>query len=304
MDISVIIPAFNRKHTLERAIRSVLAQKNMHKGQSSIIELGAPADRLRPGTAQAPADGRCPSRTETAIELIIADDGSTDGTEAWVRQEFPSVVYLHWQEQRGPSYARNRGVEAAQGRWIAFLDSDDEWKPGKLRAQWDFFQAHREYRIGQTEEIWIRNGVRVNPMKKHKKYGGFIFEKCLPLCVISPSAVMMEKSFFIETGGFDESLPACEDYDLWLRIAARHPVGLIEKPYVIKYGGHADQRSREFPAMDRFRIYALEKILSSGALDATQTLAARQMLEEKSRIFRQGAQNQGQVLATPWPTRR
>ena len=259
--ISAIIPTYNRRPVLERAIRSVLRQKN--------------------------AD----------FELIVADDGSTDGTREWIAREFPSIRYLGWETQRGPSYARNRGVEAALGKWIAFLDSDDEWKPGKLRAQLEFFAAHPEYRIAQTEEIWVRRGVRVNPMKKHKKYGGFIFEKCLPLCVISPSAVMLEKSLFEETGGFDESLPACEDYDLWLRIAARYPVGLLEKPYVIKYGGHADQRSHEFPAMDRFRIYALDKILSSGALTSEQAAAARAMREEKTRIFEQGAAKRGAGMA-------
>ncbi len=253
-EISVIIPTFNRSAVLERAIRSVLAQRN--------------------------AD----------FEVLVADDGSTDGTEDFIRRQFPQVHYLGWKKQQGPSYARNRGVEAAKGRWLAFLDSDDEWKTGKLRAQLDFLAQNPAYRIAQTEEIWIRNGVRVNPMKKHKKYGGEIFEKCLPLCVISPSAVMLEKMLFEEAGGFDESLPACEDYDLWLRVAAKYPVGLIDKALAIKYGGHPDQRSHEFPAMDRFRIYALEKILSSGTLSAAQTSAARAMLEEKSRIFLQGAQ--------------
>ena len=157
----------------------------------------------------------------------------------------------------------------------------------------DFFKQHPEYRIAQTEEIWIRSGKRVNPMKKHQKYGGMIFERCLPLCIVSPSAVVIHRSLFEEAGLFDESLPACEDYDLWLRIAARHPVGLIEKPYVTKFGGHADQRSREFPAMDRFRIYALKKILNSGVLDAAQEKAAREMLDEKIKIFTTGAAKRG-----------
>src|SRR3990167_6847794 len=222
-DISVIIPTFNRKILLERALRSVLAQKR------------------------------------ASFEILVADDGSSDGTAAFLREEFPAIQVLSWRENHGPSYARNRAVEAAAGHWITFLDSDDEWLPSKLNAQADFFKAHPDMRICQTEEIWIRNGVRVNPMKNHRNAGGNIFENGLPLCVISPSAVMLQKTLFEETGGFDEALPACEDYDLWLRIAAEYPVGLIPKPHVVKYGGHADQRSREFPAMDRFRIYALKK---------------------------------------------
>jgi GT2 family glycosyltransferase len=126
-------------------------------------------------------------------------------------------------------------------------------------------------------------------MKKHKKSGGWIFENCLPLCVVSPSAVMMHRKLFEEVGLFDESLPACEDYDLWLRIAAKHPIGLIETPYIIKYGGHADQRSREFPAMDRFRIQSLAKILSQDILTPGQAASARKTMEEKARIYIEGA---------------
>ena len=256
LTVSVVIPTFNRKEKLRKALDSVL------------LQYGVP------------------------FEVIVIDDGSTDGTREMLQEIYPSVNYLY-QSNQGPAAARNRGIEASRGEWIAFLDSDDEWLPGKLQAQLNFFAAHPEYPICQTEEIWIRNGTRVNPMKKHKKYGGMIFEKCLALCLISPSAVMIHRNLFDEVGLFDESLPACEDYDLWLRIAAKYPVGLIEKPYVMKYGGHQDQRSREFPAMDRFRIYSLKKILNSGTLNASQETAAREMLEEKSRIYMEGAKKRG-----------
>ena len=130
-------------------------------------------------------------------------------------------------------------------------------------------------------------------MVKHKKYGGWIFEKCLPLCVISPSAVMIHRRIFDETGIFDESYPACEDYELWLRIASKFPVGLIEKPYIKKYGGHSDQRSHTFPAMDRFRIRALLKILQSGALPPDMARATLQELRKKADIFCRGAAKHG-----------
>src|SRR5664279_1743831 len=270
--ISVIIPTYNRATVLPRAIDSVFAQKGAE------------------------------------FELIIVDDGSTDNTkslyeirhteygekESSVRRTTSAVrVRLLSQSNRGPSAARNLGIQHAEGEWIALLDSDDAWEPGKLVAQMKFFKENPDYRICQTEEIWIRNGKRVNPMKKHQKFGGWIFEKCLPLCVVSPSAVMMHRKLFDEIGLFDESLPACEDYDLWLRIAAKYPVGLIEKPYVIKYGGHADQRSREFPAMDRFRIQSLAKILASGILSLEQSTAARKTLEEKAKIYIAGALKRG-----------
>jgi len=280
--ISVIIPTYNRAAVLPRAIDSVLAQKG--------------------------AD----------FELIIVDDGSTDDTCHKVTKTQGQMAIYHetesvrvacgmWPynakyypfrvvrcaENCGPAAARNLGILSAKGEWIAFLDSDDEWKPGKLKAQLEFFRENPDYRICQTEEIWIRNGVRVNPMKKHQKSGGWIFEKCLPLCVVSPSAVMMHRTLFDEVGLFDESLPACEDYDLWLRIAAKYPIGLIEKPYLFKYGGHADQRSREFPAMDQFRIRSLAKILSQNILTPEQASATRKTLEEKAAIFIAGALKRG-----------
>ena len=256
--MTVIIPTFNRREKLAKALSSVLSQQDV------------------------------------CFEVWVIDDGSTDGTAERVQKEFPSVHYF-FQPNQGPSAARNRGIERARGEWIAFLDSDDEWMPDKLKMQLYFFEKHPAFSVCQTEEIWIRNGVRVNPMKKHQKYGGWIFEKCLPLCVISPSAVMIHRKILEETGLFDESLPACEDYDLWLRIACRFPVGLMEQPYVIKYGGHADQRSHEFPAMDRFRIQSLVKILNSGILSTDQAALAKKILGEKSRIYIQGADKRGKI---------
>jgi len=207
----------------------------------------------------------------------------------------PEIKYLY-QPNRGPAAARNLGIRESRGEFIAFLDSDDEWLPGKLAVQLRYFQENPDSLICQTEEIWIRNGRRVNPMKKHKKYGGWIFEKCLPLCIVSPSAVMMRREFFERVGLFDETLPACEDYDLWLRSSARFPIGLIEKPYVVKYGGHADQRSKEFPVMDRFRIQALRKILESGVLTPPQRDTVSQELKRKCEIVSQGARKRGKLV--------
>lgn len=258
IEVSTIIPTFNRKDRLRKALASVFEQNVQ------------------------------------SMEILVMDDGSTDGTGEMMTQEFPSVQYRFF-PNRGPSFARNRGVEAAKGRWIAFLDSDDCWLPGKIKTQLEFFRTHPEFRIVQTEEIWIRNGKRVNPMKKHRKYHGHIFKECLPLCIVSPSAVMMEKSLFEETGGFDESLPACEDYDLWLRIAAHFPIGLIKTPCLLKYGGHPDQLSRAFEAMDSFRIASLLKLLSSGTLDEEKTYAAKLMLRKKSSVFIQGAFKRGKL---------
>ncbi len=234
------------------------------------------------------------AQSGVVFEVIVIDDGSTDDTESMVKAEFPSVSYYRYPNQ-GPAAARNRGLEYARGEWIAFLDSDDEWHENKLATQLSFLKENPNYPICQTEEIWIRNGKRVNPMKKHRKFGGWIYERCLPLCIVSPSAVMIHRDLFEEIGLFDESFPACEDYDLWLRISAKYPIGLIDKPYVTKYGGHEDQRSQEFPAMDRFRVRALSKIISSGSLDNEKRLATEAMLKEKAAIFIQGAKKRNKL---------
>jgi glycosyltransferase involved in cell wall biosynthesis len=254
--VSVIIPTYNRRDLVREAIASVLTQ------------------------------------SFDDFELIVVDDGSEDGTAEAVH-EFPGVRYVY-QPNRGVSAARNLGVSLSQDELIAFLDSDDLWQPRKLEQQVAFFVEHAEGQICQTEELWLRNGVRINPHNKHRKAGGDIFARSLDLCLVSPSAVMMRRELFERMGGFDEDLPACEDYDLWLRIAARLPVYLIETPLVIKRGGHADQLSHKFWGMDRFRVTALSKLLASGVLSEEQRQQTEHVLRRKCIILAKGAEKRGQ----------
>ena len=258
MQVSVIIPTYNRAHTLARALDSILAQ------------------------------------TLPAQEIMVVDDGSQDGTEALVRQGYPQVRYLS-QSNGGVSRARNLGIAAAREDWIALLDSDDAWLPKKLQAQYEELGKHPEIRLCHTEEIWIRNGRRVNQMDKHAKSGGRIFRACLPRCVISPSSAILHRSLFDEVGAFDEELPACEDYDLWLRVCATEPVAYVTTPQIEKYGGHADQLSHQHWGMDRFRIQALEKVIGSGKLDAEDRAAAYAVLIEKAGILAAGARKRNNL---------
>ena len=202
--ISVIIPSHNRAHLLPRCLASVIAQN------------------------YAP------------LEIIVVDDGSTDSTKKLVNRDYPEIKLIS-QENKGVSAARNAGIHAAKGDWLALLDSDDAWFPDKLGRQAQAIEKSPGNNVVHTDELWIRNGVRINPQRKHKKYGGSIFKHCLPLCVISPSSVMIHRRVFDRVGLFDETLPVCEDYDLWLRVCARMPVLFIHEPLVTKYGGHADQ---------------------------------------------------------------
>ncbi len=254
--VSVIIPTFNRGWILSEAVDSVLSQD------------------------YAP------------FELIVVDDGSTDKTAEILSSYADPRLRVHFQPNRGVSAARNRGIEQTTGELIAFLDSDDLWLPGKLSAQVQFFQDHSNALICQTEEIWIRNKVRVNPKNRHQKPSGDIFQASLDLCLVSPSAVMIRRSLFDEAGLFDENLPACEDYDLWLRISCKHPVHLIDVPLILKRGGHKDQLSRA-PSLDRFRIRAIEKLLRTGVLSRDQRLAAIDMLKKKCHIYANGCTKRG-----------
>ncbi|MET0050456.1 MAG: glycosyltransferase [Candidatus Thiodiazotropha sp.] len=251
--VSVIIPTHNRVHTLPRALDSVLAQSH------------------------------------AAHEIIVIDDGSSDGTPELMTQHYAHCVYLR-QDNRGVSAARNRGIREASGEWLALLDSDDSWMPEKLERQLEQLTAEPQLRLCHSEEIWIRNGKRVNAMRKHAKQGGHIFEHCLPLCVISPSAALLHHSLFDDYGGFDEELPACEDYDLWLRICSREAVAFVDEPLVVKYGGHEDQLSRRHWGMDRFRVHALRKLLDTQHLSSSDRLKTLQTLEQKCRILIQGAE--------------
>ncbi len=255
--VSVVLPTYNRGWCLKGAIDSVLDQNF----------------------------GR--------FELIVVDDGSIDDTSRLL-SAYGDRLRIIRQQNRGVSAARNSGIRAARGKAIALLDSDDSWLPGKLTAQVDYFNAHRDALICQTEEIWVRNGVRVNPGKRHRKEAGMIFERSLALCLVSPSAVMMRKSLLDEVGLFDERLPACEDYDLWLRIAWKHPVHLIDRPLIIKRGGHTDQLSR-MPELDKFRIQSIYKLLDRGCLSSSQREAATAMLRNKCAIYAQGCRKRGRI---------
>ena len=251
MDISVIIPTYNRKNTLPRAVESVLNQ------------------------------------TYKPTEIIVVDDGSTDGTKEWFSEMYPLVHYIY-QVNSGVSSARNTGINSARGDWIALLDSDDEWLPDKLEIQVKLLQNNAELRFCHTNEIWIRNGVRINQMKKHQKYGGNIFKKCLDICRISPSSSLFHTSVIKDVGLFDESLDVCEDYDLWLRITAKYPVLFLDQPLIKKFGGHTDQLSRVFGGIEQYRIRSLEKILTSKSLSGSQSEAAKDMLIHKLQIYAKG----------------
>jgi glycosyltransferase involved in cell wall biosynthesis len=254
--VSVIIPTFNRCSLVPRALKSVLEQDH------------------------------------PSFEVIVVDDGSSDGTAAHIPTDGDVKLVVH-PSNRGVSAARNTGIRYCSGRFIAFLDSDDYWLPGKLKAQTAFFSRNPSAVACQTDEIWIRHGKRVNPQRRHLKPSGDIFRQSLDLCMVSPSSVMLKKTLLEEIGLFDESIPACEDYDMWLRIACRYPVHLIAQDFSVREGGRPDQLSASFPAMDLFRIRSLLKVLESCPLDEAQYRLVLDTLARKSEIYAAGCIKRG-----------
>ena len=256
-EISVIIPTYNRCDLLKRAINSVIKQ------------------------------------TITPKEIIIVDNGSTDQTYQMVSSLFPEINYFI-EKKRGVSAARNKGILESKSKWIAFLDSDDAWKPTKLEKQIEFSIFNQDkYRIIHTDETWYRNKKFLNQLKKHKKSGGNIFKNSLQLCCISPSSVVLKKQIFEEYGLFDENLEVCEDYDMWIRITSKEEVGFLDSPLVSKYGGHSDQLSKKFWGMDRFRIKSLEKNLKNEYFSKSQKINVLDTLIEKLTIVSGGALKRG-----------
>lgn len=259
--VTVVVPTYNRARLLSRALDSVFAQ------------------------------------TFPDFELVVVDDGSTDDTHSLVdRYDDPRLRYLRI-DHGGVSRSRNKGVATAVGAWIAFLDSDDFWHPRKLERQLETLGANPAFSAVYTNEVWIRRGQRVNPRNRHRKYSGWIYHRCLPLCIISPSSILLKRDLFDRVGGFDTLFPVCEDYDLWLRLTARHPVYFLDEPLITKTGGHSDQLSRSRWGLDRFRLRSLLAIADSGRLSPQQRVWTAREIVHKAGILAVGFANRGKRAA-------
>ena len=257
--ISVIIPTYNRAAVFERAVSSVLEQ------------------------------------TWSDLEVILVDDGSEDDTLHRSTVVKDTRLRIFEQENKGVSAARNLGIRHARGKYIALLDSDDYWLPPKLERQLAFMRQGG-FHISQTDEIWMRNGRRVNPKYKHAKFAGWFFERSLALCLISPSCVMFSREYWETVGPFDESLPACEDYDLWLRTGPCFPVGLLPESLVVKTGGNPDQLSGKIIGLDLYRMYAMGHLLQREVLAPDAAKFTVDMLRSKALLYMQGCLKRGREI--------
>ncbi|MFQ5952455.1 MAG: glycosyltransferase [Candidatus Omnitrophota bacterium] len=256
---SVIIPTFDRKAFLEKAVNSVLEQSFKD------------------------------------IKLIIIDDGSTDGTGQLISKYEDERITYAYQDNQGVANARNKGLALSTGKFIAFLDSDDYWVPEKLSTAAEYIKRFPDIQIFHTEEVWYKKGKLLPQKERHKKPTGFVYKNALPLCCISISTAVINRGVFDAVGTFDEELEACEDYDFWLRATQQYEVKLIPEYLTIKDGGRPDQLSSSVWALDRFRIRALEKMLLSGQLKREEHEKTLKELKKKCAIFSVGAEKKGKT---------
>jgi glycosyltransferase involved in cell wall biosynthesis len=255
--VSVIIPTFNRFTFLKEALNSVRAQ------------------------------------TYPNIERIVVDDGSIDETAKIAADQ--DVLYLRMPHSGLPGRVRNVGAQRASGTLLAFLDSDDIWKPRKIERQVRFLNDNPNISICHTREIWKRGGRIVSQSGQRHRRSGYIFEECLKKCIIGPSTVVLARRLFMESGMFHPNLEIAEDYELWLRISTKHYIGYIDEPLVIKRGGHPDQLSGKYGQIEIFRIGALLEDIERGVFKEDHMQAARKELQKKCRIYARGCLKRGRT---------
>jgi glycosyltransferase involved in cell wall biosynthesis len=220
--VSVVIPTYKRASVIGNAIESVLAQSFQD------------------------------------FEVLVADDASPDDTENVVRGfRDPRIRYLRQTKNSGDAAARNLGVRHASGEFIAFLDDDDEWLPEKLRLQVEFL----------SQDVKDLGGVHTARFTIDRAQGS-VLTHCLPpekrvphpSISITTSAMMMRRCCFERLGLFDESIPYCSDFDMWMRLTARYQVGYIEEP-LVRYYVNSGSLSTNFAAMSQGEALLLQKHL-------------------------------------------
>lgn len=273
--ISVIIPCYNRTSLLKEAVISVFKQ------------------------------------SFTSFELIIVDDCSEENIEkaiAELQDEtvfLPPLRFISLKKHSGmPGYVRNRGVEVANGEFVAFLDSDDLWENDKLEKQIAVL-LERKGSFCHTREKWVRQGKIISQSSQKHKREGDIFEDALWKCIIGPSTVMMKKLLFEKYGGFWEDIEVAEDYELWLRITSENSVLYIDEPLTIKRAGDWEQLSEKYGQIEIFRIKAIKNLLEKrffSSMAEKETLA-KDIFAKKCAIYATGCRKRGkceEVNCNPW----
>ncbi len=260
--VSVIIPVYNRRELVLQAVSSVLGQ------------------------------------SWGDLEIILADDGSTDGLDEAVIPYCRDhrLRYIPLEHHGYPGAVRNRGAEHARGDWIAFLDSDDLWLPEKLQHQMELSMTRPELQCIHCTEIWLRGEQVISQRTQRHRREGYLFSDSLKKCIIGPSTVIIRRNLYELLDGFREDMVVAEDYELWLRLTAREEVGYVHQPLVVKRAGYGgDQLSERYGQIEVFRIQGLLDLLNTGWLKerpGKREEACRE-LARKCLIYAGGARKRG-----------
>lgn len=231
--MSVIIPTYNRRELVQRAIGTVLAQ------------------------------------SRTVQEILVVDDGSTDGTEDALTTAFGDRIRYVRQANGGVSSARNHGLRLARGRYLALLDSDDEWLPEKTQRQIEWLQARPDYGMALCDVVRMdaeHRDVELFRRRELLPEDGMILKWVLLQPALVPASVMMRREVFETVGGFDETLATGEDLDFHLRVAARWPIGIVEQPLVRAMRGHDGLSSLARTYDDYVRVIERAAALAAGSV--------------------------------------
>lgn len=198
--VSVILPTYNCANFLPDSIRSILLQ------------------------------------TCDSYEIIVVDDGSTDDTKAVLYPFMQRIKYINLGQNKGPSTARNIGIQSAKGKYVAFIDADDLWLPEKLQTDIEYFEMYPEVNLVYSKHIGIdeKGYVHSRGSKRRLPSGNIFIQLFSNQNFITTSTVVVQKEVFKTVGLFDERLSCCEDWDLWLRIAFCFKIMGINK-YLVKY---------------------------------------------------------------------
>jgi glycosyltransferase involved in cell wall biosynthesis len=256
-EVSAIIPTYNRRELLQRAIDSVLAQ------------------------------------THPIGEIIVIDDGSTDGTGDMLRERYGNRIHYHWQENAGVSAARNAGMRIASGRYFALLDSDDRWMPEKTQRQVAWLDAHPEFGMVVCDVVRVDGDG--NPYDTfHRREvlheDGWALHWLLFNPSLVPASAIFRREVFETCGGFDTALRTAEDIDFHLRVARRWQIGVIEAPLVAAMRGHEDGLSAEASTYDDY-VMVVERAIrdAEGIVEASlrrEALAATYLRNARGMIIR------------------
>lgn len=233
----MIIPTFNRRDLVIRAIESVLAQ------------------------------------THPVDEIIVVDDGSTDGTDTALQARFGDRLHYVRQANAGVSAARNLGLSLTRGRYIALLDSDDEWMPDKTERQLAWLQRYPEHGmvLCDAEQVDVQGRhLRLTQRRRTLPEDGWILPWVLLKPELIPASLLMRREVYEQVGGFDESLRTAEDLDFHLRVADRWPIGLIDAPLVRVTLGEHGLSALPHTYDDDLRVIERAASAAAGKIDETQ----------------------------------